>query len=66
MARYKLIKNNTEETGTDLSTRKQIDEWVKHKIETGGLDWRSGYLIKFRDSDTVFEWVWNDGSRIRL
>jgi len=32
-----------------FSTKAEIEEYIESQIEIRGLDWRAGYLIRFRD-----------------
>ena len=32
-----------------FSTKKEIEGFIESQIEIRGLDWRAGYLIRFRD-----------------
>ena len=32
-----------------FSTKAEIKEYIESQIESRGLDWRAGYLIRFRD-----------------
>lgn len=59
--RYKLFKkdpNDTEEldTGVLRNSRKQIDEWCINQISNRGLDWRVGFMLKFRDERKIYIW----------
>jgi hypothetical protein len=69
--RYKLMMTQDGETsevgGQRKSTKHDIDEWVAANDRVGrGIDWSVGYMIKFRDNDTVYNWQWiKDGSDVR-
>lgn len=65
MARYKLIgylageKNSERELRLQRKTTKaEIEQWFTDNIKACGLDWRSGYTVKFRNSDEIYEWRW--------
>lgn len=63
MSRYKLIgmlhgKPDRELTLQRKSTKAEIEQWIEDNVKACGLDWRSGYTIKFRNSDEVYEWRW--------
>ena len=42
--------------GQRKKTKREIDEWITDNIKACGLDWRVGYVIKFRDSETIYTW----------
>jgi hypothetical protein len=70
--RYKLMivdnkANNLREVdGERRSTSKQIEEWIQSKIKSGGLDWRVGFMVKFRSEPTVYSWQWiKDSSDVK-
>ena len=46
--RHKAI-NQKGETVEKFSTKAEIEEYIESQIESRGLDWRAGYLIRFRD-----------------
>ncbi|MFK5950597.1 MAG: hypothetical protein QM500_17735 [Methylococcales bacterium] len=64
MARYKLMVKENEGSeeyevgGQRKSTKGEIERWVSDNINSCGLDWRSGYMIKFRDSFHIYIWRW--------
>jgi hypothetical protein len=64
MARYKLMgrlpEDNEEEEilGQRKTTRADVDQWCEDNINALGLDWRVGYLIKFKRCDCVYRWAW--------
>ncbi len=71
MARYKLMaddgEGDREVGGQRKSTKKDIEQWIKDNVNAMGLDWRAGYLIKFRDCPTVYTWRWiNDGRTVSV
>lgn len=62
MARYKLMATNRGEDSYEIenqrkSTKSEIHKWVEDNSKACGFDWRVGYLIKFRNSKTVYEWL---------
>lgn len=62
MARYKLMaiplgEGAKEVEGERKKTKSQIHEWIEDNTKAGGFDWRVGYTIKFRNSNTVYEWL---------
>jgi len=62
MARYKLIANpngcdSYEVENQRKSTKSEIHKWIEDNTKSSGFDWRVGYLIKFRDSPTIYEWL---------
>lgn len=62
MARYKLMIDDgsgwKEVIGKRKSTKKEIERWVSDNTREGGLDWRVGFFIKFRNSKYFYEWLW--------
>lgn len=65
MARYQLLQDG-EATQVRKTTRAEVDQWMEDNIRACGLDWRVGYLIKFRNSDATYEWVRiKDGARLQ-
>lgn len=46
--RHKAITKDGE-TFRQFSTKAEIEEYIESQIESRGLDWRTGYLIMFRD-----------------
>lgn len=65
--RYKLIAEELDENRNKVAsevtdqlkkTKREIEQWAQDNIQTRGLDWRVGFMIKFRDSSTVYDWQW--------
>ncbi len=59
--RYYLEQQNkglphAEVMGQRKKTRAEVDDWIAVNERACGLDWRAGYTIKFRDSDTIYVW----------
>lgn len=59
--RYYLEQQNkglphSEVLGQRMKTRAEVDAWIADNIKACGLDWRVGYTIKFRNSNTVYVW----------
>lgn len=46
--RHKAITDDGE-IFKKFKTKNEIEEWINEQIEIRGLDWRAGYLIRFRD-----------------
>ena len=46
--RYKAISREGE-IFRQFSTKAEIEEYIEIQIESRRLDWRAGYLIRFRD-----------------
>ena len=46
--RHKAITKDGK-TFRQFSTKAEIEEYIESQIEIRGLDWRAGYLIRFRD-----------------
>lgn len=74
MPRYKLMSHIPSEDenreyevgGQRKSTKKDIEKWIDDNINACGLDWRAGYVIKFRSSRVVYTWRWvKDGRVVR-
>lgn len=42
--------------GHRKKTKSEINDWVSQNIEACGLDWRVGYVMKFRNSETIYTW----------
>ena len=61
--RHKAITENGE-TFMKFSTKAEIEEYIQSQIETRGLDWRAGYLIRFRDR-LQLEFVKVNGNAIK-
>ena len=49
----------------EASTKSQIESWIQEQIEDKGLDYRAGYLVKFRDSSDVYWKNTKDGKPVR-
>lgn len=64
MARYKLMaadhhgSNYYQVSGQNKNSKKDIECWIDDHVKAYGLDWRAGYVIKFRTSRTIYEWRW--------
>jgi len=62
MARYKLIAEDDGEEhevgGQRKTTKKEIESWVNDNIKACGLDWRVGFVVKFRTGKTIYTWRW--------
>lgn len=56
--RYSCLINKTP-SGIHANSRKEVDNWVNEQLQTRDLDWRVGYLIKFRDSKDLYQWIVN-------
>lgn len=52
MKRYKAVLPSGE-IYTYFVTKKEIEDWIQGQIQVRGLDWRAGYLIRFRDKFQV-------------
>mgnify|MGYP000986099659 CR=1 FL=1 len=67
--RYKLTISTDlkyfSDTGIEVNTKAEVDEWVKDNIEVRGLDYRVGYYIKFKDSSVLYQWVSKDNKPIK-
>lgn len=46
--RHKAVTKDGQ-TFRQFSTKAEIEEYIESQIESRGLDWRAGYLIRFRD-----------------
>jgi len=73
MARYKLMAKHPKEdeeyeiNGQRKTTKKQVGQWCEDNINACGLDWRVGFTIKLRDSNTIYTWRWiKDDSEVRI
>ncbi len=73
MARYKLMSKYPEDTwqeevcGQRKTTKQQIEQWCQDNIKACGLDWRVGFMIKFKGCDVVYEWQKiSDGGAVRI
>ncbi len=44
--------------GQRKSTKDEIETWIDHKLKKCGLDWRVGFMVKFRDYPFVYVWRW--------
>lgn len=51
-------KEEHEVGGQRKTTKKQINDWIEDNIKACGLDWRVGFVIKFRTSPTIYTWRW--------
>jgi len=61
--RYKAEKENGVLIKV-FSVKAEIDEWITQQIEERGLDWRVGYLMRFRDGLQV-EITKRNGNKIK-
>jgi hypothetical protein len=61
--RHKAITEKGE-TFRQFSTKAEIEEYIESQIESRGLDWRAGYLIRFRDR-LQLEFVKMNGDAIK-
>ena len=72
MARYKLMATPIGDDSYEVlnqrkSTKSEIHQWIEDNTKASGFDWRCGYLIKFRSSDVVYEWLnIKDSSRVKV
>lgn len=72
MARYKLIATPRGEDSYEVenqrkSTKSEIHKWIEYNTKAAGFDWRCGYLIKFRSSEVVYEWLnIKDNSQVKI
>jgi len=61
MSRYTLMKqedHKSEKVEILTATPKaDMKAWFEENINSRGLDWRAGFVIKFRDSYNIFTWV---------
>ena len=62
--RHKAITKDGE-TFRQFSTKAEIEEYIESQIESRGLDWRAGYLIRFRDG-LQLDFVKMNGDAIKL
>jgi len=62
MARYKLIVTDREGMwevrNHRKNTKKDIEQWIVDNTKGCGLDWRCGFMVKFRSADAIYEWQW--------
>jgi hypothetical protein len=38
------------------NTKAEIERWIADNIKGAGLDWRVGFMVKFRNSTEVYAW----------
>ena len=62
--RHKAITKNGE-TFRQFETKAEIEEYIESQIESRGLDWRAGYLIRFRDG-LQLDFVKMNGDAIKI
>lgn len=60
-----ILYVNEVATNAECRTKLAVKVWCNTGVENRGLDWRVGYLIKFRDSSDVYEWKTQDGKKIK-
>ena len=62
MARYKLmIKHPEDDDEEELkffrkTTRAQVNQWCEDNTRNDRLDWRVGYMLKFKGDKAVYTW----------
>lgn len=54
-----------EETDISVSTTNDIEIWIMQKKQKLGLDYRVGNMVKFKASDTVYDWRKNISVRTK-
>ena len=45
------------------SSKAQIENWAFIQTSGSGLDWRVGFVFKFRNSQTQYRWVHRNGKK---
>jgi len=68
MARYKLVSWLPDDGGSEggayevggqrKSTKAEVERWIEDNVKALGLDWRVGYMIKFREGSDIYQWRW--------
>lgn len=63
MSRYNLMdkfpgdeEKESEVKGKRKSTKAEIESWIADMEAAYGLDWRVGYMVKFKNSPCVYTW----------
>lgn len=46
--RHKAVTEEGE-TFRQFASKAEIEEYIESQIQSRGLDWRAGYLVKFKD-----------------
>lgn len=60
--RYQLFADNHDNdgempAGKKKNTKAEIEQWIIDNARAhGGIDWRSGYTIRFKDADYTYTW----------
>ena len=47
-------------------SKADCEEWIESKREKYGLDWRAGFLVKFKAFDTPWLLVSRNGSEVKV
>lgn len=54
------------DTLTKKKTKADIEQWVQDNVRVLGLDWRVGYVVRFRDYGYMYRWVkTKDGTEVK-
>ena len=67
--RYKLMQicpgeEESEVGGQRKMTKANVEQWIEDNVTSFGLDWRVGYQIKFKNSDTIYKWLTKKDSKL--
>ena len=62
MARYKLMADHLDGKGEfeipckRKSTKTDVEKWIQDNAKPHGIEWRTGFSVKFHNVNIVYTW----------